>query len=46
MATIYEDETGMNYAFVKGAPDFMLEHCTRFISQNGRVSKINFDFLT
>ena len=24
MATIYGDSTGVNYAFVKGAPDFMM----------------------
>lgn len=44
MATVYADEKGVNYVFVKGAPDFLLEHCTRFINKNGTVSKINSDF--
>ena len=45
MATVYADEKGTNYVFVKGAPDFLLEHCTRYINKNGTVSKINSDFL-
>ena len=44
MCTIYEDDKGTNYAFVKGAPDFLLEYCTKYINKNGTVSKINSDF--
>jgi magnesium-transporting ATPase (P-type) len=46
MATVYSDDKKANYAFVKGAPDFMLEHCTKFISKNGSISKINESYLT
>lgn len=46
MATAYKDEKNTNYVFVKGAPDFLLEHCTRFINKNGSVSKINSDFIS
>jgi len=46
MATVYADEKNTNYVFVKGAPDFLLEHCSRFINRNGSVSKINSDFIT
>lgn len=45
MATVYADEKGVNYVFVKGAPDFLLEHCTKFINKSGNVSKINSDFI-
>ena len=45
MATVYADEKGTNYVFVKGAPDFLLEHCTKYINKNGAVSKINSDFV-
>lgn len=41
MATVYSDEKGTNYVFVKGAPDFLLEHCSRYINKSGNVSKIN-----
>jgi Ca2+ transporting ATPase len=45
MATCFSDEKGINYVFVKGAPDFLLEHCTKFINKSGNVSKINSDFI-
>jgi magnesium-transporting ATPase (P-type) len=45
MATVYSDEKKTTYVFVKGAPDFLLENCTKFINKNGSVSKINSDFL-
>lgn len=45
MATVYSDEKGTNYVFVKGAPDFLLEHCTKYINKNGTVSKISSDFI-
>jgi magnesium-transporting ATPase (P-type) len=45
MATVYADEKGTTYVFVKGAPDFLLEHCTKFINKSGSVSKINSDFV-
>lgn len=45
MATVFSDEKGINYVFVKGAPDFLLEHCSKFINKSGNVSKINTDFI-
>ena len=45
MATAYEDEKGKIYLFVKGAPDFMLPSCSHFVSRDGRVAKINQEFL-
>ena len=44
MCTIYEDDTGRNYAFVKGDPDFLLPYCTKYINKYGRVSKIDSAF--
>jgi magnesium-transporting ATPase (P-type) len=44
MATVYEDEKGKLYAFVKGAPDFMRPVCTHFIDKESKVSKITEDF--
>ena len=45
MATVYEDEKGKMYLFVKGAPDFMIPSCTHFVNKDGGLSKINQDFL-
>jgi magnesium-transporting ATPase (P-type) len=45
MATVYADDQKTTYVFVKGAPDFLLENCTKYINKNGSVSKINSDFL-
>ena len=44
MCTIYEDDKGTNYAFVKGAPDFLLPYCTKYINKSGSISKINSDY--
>lgn len=44
MATVFKDERGKLYLFVKGAPDFMIPSCTHFINKDGGVSKINSDF--
>ena len=41
MATVYEDEKGKLYLFVKGAPDFMLPACSSFVNSEGGISKIN-----
>lgn len=45
MATVYEDEKGKLYLFVKGAPDFMLPSCSHYVNKDGGVSKINQEFL-
>jgi magnesium-transporting ATPase (P-type) len=44
MATVYEDEKGKLYLFVKGAPDFILEHCSGFVNREGGISKVNENF--
>lgn len=41
MATVYEDEKGKLYLFVKGAPDFMLPACSHFVNRDAGISKIN-----
>ena len=45
MATVYEDEKGKLYLFVKGAPDFMLPACSHFVNRDAGISKINQEFL-
>lgn len=44
MATVYEDEKGKLYVFVKGAPDFMKPVCTHFIDRDSKIAKITSDF--
>lgn len=41
MATCYVDEKQTQYTFVKGAPDFLIPYCTKFINRNGTVTKVN-----
>lgn len=41
MATVFEDDKGKLYLFVKGAPDFMLPACSHFINKEGASTKIN-----
>lgn len=43
MATCFQDK-GKKFIFVKGAPDFLLPYCTKFINKTGSISKINTDF--
>ena len=35
MATVYQDDKGVIYVFVKGAPDFLLPYCTKYVDKNG-----------
>ena len=44
MASVYADEKNINYVFVKGAPDFLIPYCTRYINKTGSISKINSEF--
>lgn len=44
MATIYEDDKGKLYAFVKGAPDFMKPVCSYFVDAESKIAKITEDF--
>ena len=48
MCTIYEDKELRKkayYAFVKGAPEFLIPFCTKFINKKGDISRINSTFL-
>lgn len=40
MASVYEDDKGKMYLFVKGAPDFMMPSCNFFVNRDGGVSKM------
>jgi magnesium-transporting ATPase (P-type) len=40
MATVYQDDKGAIYVFVKGAPDFLIPYCTKFVNRNGHQSKL------
>ena len=44
MCTVYREDKGTTYAFVKGAPDFLLPYCTKFINKEGKVTKITSEF--
>lgn len=45
MATVYLDnEKNTQYVFVKGAPDFLLPYCTKYVRNNGTVGKVTTDF--
>jgi magnesium-transporting ATPase (P-type) len=44
MATVCADDRGSVYVFVKGAPEFLLPNCNRFINRRGTVSNINQQF--
>lgn len=44
MATAYVDDRGTQYVFVKGAPDFLLPYCTKYVNKAGSVSKITTDY--
>lgn len=44
MCTVYADDKGVKYAFVKGAPDFLIPYCSKYINRSGSVSKMNNDF--
>ena len=44
MATIYQDDKGAIYVFVKGAPDFLIPYCNKFVDKNGRQAKLGSDF--
>ncbi len=41
MCTVYREDKGTTYCFVKGAPDFLIPYCTKFINKTGHVTKIN-----
>jgi magnesium-transporting ATPase (P-type) len=44
MCTIYKEERGKTLCFVKGAPDFLLPYCTKFINKAGQSTKITTEF--
>lgn len=45
MATVYEDEKGKLYVFVKGAPDFTIPVCSKYVNEDGKISNIDEAFL-
>jgi len=42
MGTVYCDEKGKLYLFIKGNPNFFLSYCTSYISKREKVEDINF----
>jgi Ca2+-transporting ATPase len=44
MATVYQDDHGSKFVFVKGAPDFLIPYCTKFINAEGTQSKMTNDY--
>ena len=44
MATDYQDDKGAIYVFVKGAPDFLIPYCSKYVNRNGHQNKINNEF--
>jgi magnesium-transporting ATPase (P-type) len=44
IATVYEDEKGKLYVFVKGAPDFLLSYCSQYVNSDGSTSKMSNNF--
>lgn len=44
MTTIYEDGKQI-LSFTKGAPDFLIDRCTKYINKSGTATKITPDFL-
>lgn len=40
MATVYKDESGKLYLFVKGSPKFLLSYCTYHINRYEQIEKI------
>lgn len=45
MATVYEDENGRLYLFVKSTSNFMIPSCSHFINHNGEVKEINQEYI-
>jgi magnesium-transporting ATPase (P-type) len=43
MGTVYWDEQGKLYLFVKGSPNFLLNYCTSFINKDGLVKSLDFN---
>jgi P-type E1-E2 ATPase len=44
MAAVYQDDKGSIYVFVKGAPDFLIPYCSKFVDRNGRQAKVTSEF--
>lgn len=44
MCTVYKEDRGKLLCFVKGAPDFLLPYCTKFINKTGQTTKITTEF--
>ena len=46
MGTIYERKKGEMFAFIKGAPDFLIPCCSYYVDKNGRRTHITQQFKT
>lgn len=45
MTTVYMDNPKVVYSFTKGAPDFLLEKCTKYIDKEGKIVNITSAFV-
>lgn len=43
MTTLYNDNK-VTYVCCKGAPDFLLEKCSKYVDKNGKVANLTQDF--
>jgi len=41
MATVYRDESGKLYLFVKGSTGFVLPYCSYYINKNEQIEMVN-----
>jgi magnesium-transporting ATPase (P-type) len=44
MSTIYRDIDSV-YIYTKGAPEFVIKNCTKFLNKNGVPQKIDKNFI-
>jgi len=44
MTSVYKSTSGIK-VFSKGAPDILIDMCTRFVNRNGQIEEITEDFL-
>jgi magnesium-transporting ATPase (P-type) len=45
MTTVYMENPKVVYPFTKGAPDFLIEKCTKFINKDGKIVNITDSFI-
>lgn len=44
MSVLCELKDKRKFLFTKGAPDFLLPHCSSFVNEDGQISEISNDF--